>query len=288
MLCAKRCKVVLSNKTDNEQPAEPAELYDFLYRDFDRIASYYAQIWNGRLLSVEESSTEGQQSEETLKGDVKVLSHESKTVSAYQFQNKRTIDMHDAATVDLLIRLAAQAAERGGLGLIKSFSGTCFFLDRNVLKFAGPAIDLALQQSPAVKTESSSRGLSRQQRRQQERKEPVKAEAGAVSSMKSLIAAIDMPSGFVLKVNGEITICGPIKESGLDQPISSILFRAGSRGLANTFVIGLEEELNAELDQPFSPIHEAQIAMANSFLPMLLPPDAIRVVPLAIYRKIPI
>jgi hypothetical protein len=110
----------------------------------------------------------------------------------------------------------------------------------------------------------------------------------ASSSMKSLIAAIDMPSGFVLKVDQEVTICGPIKESGLDQPISSILFRVGTMGLSNTFVIGLEEELNPVMDTPFSPIHEAQMKIADSFFPILLPPTATRAVPLAIYRKIAI
>jgi hypothetical protein len=106
--------------------------------------------------------------------------------------------------------------------------------------------------------------------------------------MKSLIAAIEMPSGFVLNVDQNTSICGPIRESGLDQPISSILFRAGSMGLSNTYVIGLVEELASPIENAFSPIHEAQSQMANSFFPMLLPPTAIRMVPLAIYRKIPI
>lgn len=149
-------KAILSAAIEDEQPRE---LYDFLYRDQERIASYYAQIWNGRLLSVEEVSSESEQSEEGLKGDVKVAAVESKISSAYQFQNTRTLDMHDAATVDLLLRLTAQRAERGIMGSIRAFSGTCFFLDRNILKFAGPAIELAAQQRP-----------SRQQQKNQSRR----------------------------------------------------------------------------------------------------------------------
>jgi hypothetical protein len=115
----------LSKETAEEQA--PTELYDFLYRDPERLASYYAQIWNGRLLSVEESSSESERSEESVKGDVKVVSTESKVISDLQFQSKRTVDMHDAANVDLLLRIAAQRAEKpGGLGALHVFSGTCF------------------------------------------------------------------------------------------------------------------------------------------------------------------
>lgn len=49
-----------------EQP--PTELYDFLYRDPERIASYYAQIWNGRLLSVEEALSKSEKPEVTAGG----------------------------------------------------------------------------------------------------------------------------------------------------------------------------------------------------------------------------
>jgi hypothetical protein len=157
----------LSNETGNDQPTE---IYDFLYRDSDRIASYYAQIWNGRLLSVEESSTESQRPEESTKANAQLLSVESKTLSDYQLQNKRSIDMHDAATVDLLLRLAAQKAERGVFGSIRSFSETCFFLDRNILKFAGPMIDLVAQQAE----DANRPTMNRQQRREQERKARLK------------------------------------------------------------------------------------------------------------------
>ncbi len=105
--------------------------------------------------------------------------------------------MHDAATVDLLIRLAAERAERGVLGSIRAFSGTCFFLDRNILKFAGPAIDLIIEQTG----KGNKLPVSRQQRRQEERKGAAKV-SDASSSMKSLIAAIEMPSAFVLTVIG--------------------------------------------------------------------------------------
>ena len=41
-----------------EQEEEVVTLYDFLYRDLSRIASYYAQIFHGRLSGLEETDGE--------------------------------------------------------------------------------------------------------------------------------------------------------------------------------------------------------------------------------------
>lgn len=259
----------------DETSPQPGEIYDFLYRDAERIASYYAQIWNGRLLGIEETASETERSEETIKGDVKIASSESKIVSEAQFQQKRNVDMHDAATVDLLIRLAAQRAEKKGFGNIYVLSGTCFFLDRSVLKYAGPMIDAAL---PNLKQKTNS---------PKQAKENARA-AELAKSIKQLISVIDMPSGFLLRVSDELSVCGPIKESGLDQPISAILFRAGRMGLANTYVVGMTEELAPNVQANISPMADAQCQLADTFLPLLFPTSALRMVPLAIYRKVPI
>lgn len=96
-----------------------------------------------------------------------------------------------------------------------------------------------------------------------------------MGAIKNLIAAIEMPSGFVLNVSDDLILCGPIKESGLDQPISSILFRAGNLGL-----IGLIEGLGPTHSSPLSPMHVAQTQLANTFLPLLFPPSATRILPL--------
>lgn len=275
----------MSKETDEQQPSE---LYDFLYRDAERIASYYAQIWNGRLLSVEETSSESENSEETVKGDIQVASTESKVIASYQSQNKRTIDMHDAATVDLLLRVTAQKAELrgGGAGSLHVFSGTCYFIDRTILKYAAPAMDFAAKNS-AVEQQAK---ISRQQRKRnvgQESTEQREARALA-ESVKQLASMIDMPSGFILTV-GDHAVCGPIKEAGLDQPISSLLFRAGNLGLANTYVVGIFEDFSLEgLDRIDSPMLKAQRELAATFFPLLFPKDAIRMTPLAIYRKVPI
>jgi hypothetical protein len=270
----------LTNEIDVHKPHE---LFDFLYRDRERIVSYYAQLWNGALLSVEESRVESERNEEMVKGDLTIASTESRTVSHFQSADKRTIDMHDAATVDLLLRLTAQRAERQNeSGLIQAFTGTCFFLDRNILKYAGPAIDFVLQGS------KETQHLSRQQRRLAERKGQKASvhDENALAPIKDFLSLLDMPSGFLLQTVDGQRICGPIKDAGLDQPISSLLFRAGNRGLAETFVVGLVEkfkELGSEMD---SPMLKTQKEMGRAVSKLLFPDNAIRLIPLAIYRKI--
>ena len=55
------------------EPAErPDALYDFLYKDIGRIASYDAQVFGGRLTVVEQSSTDRNVQETTLRGTVAV------------------------------------------------------------------------------------------------------------------------------------------------------------------------------------------------------------------------
>lgn len=259
----------------DEVAKQPSELYDFAYRDSERIASYYAQIWNGRLLSVEQTSSEVERSEETLKGTVQVASTESKIVSDQQFQQKGTIDMHDAATVDLLLRLAAQRAEKKEFGSIHVLSGTCFFIDRNILKYAGPAIDASMRSPLAIKPSSPKQAKEQ------------KAARESAETIKQMLSILDMPSGFVLQVSEDRSVCGPIKDLGLDQPISSLLLRAGSYGIRNTYVVGMTEEF-ATGPTSISPMADAQSQFAETMLSLLFPLNAIRMIPLAIYRNISI
>jgi hypothetical protein len=76
------------------EPAEhPDILYDFLYKDIGRIASYYAQVFRGRLTVVEESSSDRDVHETLLKGNVAVASGEFKSVGDIQSATRRTIDL---------------------------------------------------------------------------------------------------------------------------------------------------------------------------------------------------
>jgi hypothetical protein len=104
---------------------------------------------------LEQSVNENTNTEESAEGNVQVASVETKTVSDTQIATKRTVDMRNAATVDLLLRLTAERAERGALGSFHVVTGTCFFLDRNILKYPDPMIDLASQQQSEPRKDRS-------------------------------------------------------------------------------------------------------------------------------------
>ncbi|HRH44691.1 MAG TPA: hypothetical protein PKY82_23845, partial [Pyrinomonadaceae bacterium] len=83
----------------------PGVLYDFLYRDNNRISSYYAQIFNGRLSILEETDLKIQGHENTGEGNIQVAKVGRKTVESTQSGTKRVIDPHDVATTDVLTHL---------------------------------------------------------------------------------------------------------------------------------------------------------------------------------------
>ena len=87
------------------EPAEhPDVLYDFLYKDIGRIASYYAQVFRGQLMGVEESSSDRDVHETLLKGSVAVASGEFKSVGDIQSTTRRSIDpMMSSRPISLLL-----------------------------------------------------------------------------------------------------------------------------------------------------------------------------------------
>lgn len=61
-----------------EQIEQLDVLYDFLYRDSNRIASYYAQIFHGHLSSMEKSTSERRNTDTSGKVDLHVISADKK------------------------------------------------------------------------------------------------------------------------------------------------------------------------------------------------------------------
>jgi len=64
-----------------EQGEPPAALYDFLYRDSGRIASYYAQVFNGRLSPLEQTATDRTSEDKGAKLDIHIASGDLKHTS---------------------------------------------------------------------------------------------------------------------------------------------------------------------------------------------------------------
>src|SRR5262245_40164760 len=87
------------------EEGQTAALYDFLYRDSNRIASYYAQLFSGRLSSIEETDATRESQDKDIKGDAKIVSGGLKWVKEATTGAKRVFDPHDMVATDVLAEL---------------------------------------------------------------------------------------------------------------------------------------------------------------------------------------
>ena len=88
--------------------ARPVELYDFLYRDASRLASYYAQLFGGRLNLTEESEGTQKASDYSTEGSVGVAKVGAKTTKTDNASLKKIVDPHDIIVLDVLTARSTQ------------------------------------------------------------------------------------------------------------------------------------------------------------------------------------
>jgi len=129
-----------------EQIEQPDALYDFLYRDSNRIASYYSQIFHGHLSSMEKSTSERRNTDVSGKVDLHVVSADRKITNETLEGDKRVFDPHDLIATDVLSFLVSNDhvlddvvhAAHGSLVIVQ---GTVVFIDRLIAEVAVIAFD---------------------------------------------------------------------------------------------------------------------------------------------------
>jgi hypothetical protein len=257
------------------EPAEhPDVLYDFLYKDIGRIASYYAQFFRGRLTVVEELASDRDVHETLLKGNVAVASGELKSIGDIQSATRRTIDPHDIITTDILTSLSeegfvTQNINEATHGTLVLAQGTLVFIERSMLELAAMSIDMAMQSQLGRKGSSQDR-ISRQ----------------TFKFIKDFLSKLVLPSAFVLRMPSGVQIAGTIKDLGMEEPISSYYFKHGAAGLAEVYMIGIKEVPSESYSLPQTQLIGAGQQAAQALSNFLFPPEAIRVTPLALFRKL--
>jgi hypothetical protein len=257
------------------EPAEhPDVLYDFLYKDIGRIASYYAQVFRGRLTGVEESASDRDVHETLLKGNVAVASGEFKSVGDIQSATRRSIDPHDVITTDILASLmddgfVTQNVNEAPHGTLVLAQGTLVFIERSMLELAAVSMDMAVQNS-------SGRGGS----------SPDRTSRQMIKFVKDFLSKLVLPSAFVIRMPSGLRIAGTIKDAGMEEPISSYYFKHGAAGLAEVYIIGIKEVPSEAFSLPQAQLIGAGQQAAQVLSNLLFPPEAIRVTPLALFRKL--
>lgn len=257
-----------------EPEKRPAELYDFLYRDSNRVTSYYAQIFGGQLSSIETSDSERSSLDTGLKGSVHVLSGEQRTGTQLEASSKRIIDPHDIITTDVLSSLQEGGRLNSDLagaphGSLMIAHGTLLFVDKILGEVGSVAVDAAIRQEQAKPhSKQDKAGIASQRLAQQ------------------FLTKVQIPSTFLLRTNDGVLIGGTIKEAGMEEPISTYYFKHGTSGLADVHAICIKEVPSPSFVIPNAQLVAAGQIFAQALSDLLFPPSAIRVTPIAIFRKL--
>jgi hypothetical protein len=245
-------------------------LYDFLYRDSSRIASYYAQIFSGHLTSFEEVESERDTKDRGAKLDLQLASGDIKSGKENLQSQKRVIDPHDVRTTDVLSTLRSAGrfnddvtgASHGSLIVAK---GTLVFVDSSMLGLAVAVLEALTKQ-----TKTAAERVTAQ----------------ATKQILPFLSKIVLPSGFLLHTTDGTNIAGTLKESGMEEPISTYYFKHGTAGLASVYLIGIKEVPTSSFTLPNEQMIGAGRAAAEALRNMMFPPDAIMVTPIALFREI--
>lgn len=258
-----------------EEPEEQAvALYDFLYRDSNRIVSYYAQIFGGRLASQEETDLRRHSKDTSIKGDLKIISSDAKSSKEVQSIAKRIIDPHDVITSDVITYLVRDkeinsdidTAPNGALILVR---GTVGFIEHSMAEMAIVAMKATL---PQMKKGNKSL---------QERESAQGIELGI-----KLLEKVKLPSAFTFKTESGVEVVGTIKEDGMEEPIVTYYFKHGTAGLANVYLVGIKETpASAEILPRTDFIGMGRLA-AQGLADFLFPSSSVRVTPIALFRSL--
>lgn len=261
---------------NREEPEVSAPLVDYLYRDANRLASYSAQLFGSVTQSIEQSQTMRHLSDRRAQlGPAAIGVVEGKSSEEVTEGQKTTAWPHDVVTSDLLTQLRLEgrvtrdvsSAPHGSLVLA---SGTVVFLDRNLIRTAALVTNDIANQSAAFDVgEVSPEG-----------------EATVSFSLSQLFSNFDFPSAFLLQSEEGLTVCGTLKEAGMEEPISTYYFKHGNAGLSNVHLLGVKEVANSSLTLGESTLLGITQGLAQSLSALLMPPDAIRVTPIALFREL--
>ena len=245
-------------------------IYDFLYVDRDRIASFYSQLFDGHLVSFERIIGSTSQSSANISAKIPGIAEGGgKETQISKEERKEIINPHDAATADVLSKLIdiAKNSENPNVLILKG--GKITFLDQNLLKIIFDSFEL-LDFIPLPKKE----------------KKEVKQIKKMVNAIKKLVDnAPILPAFIFLTDNGQV-YGGTLKENFLSEPIVSYYFKHQNKWLEDVSLVAIKE--NANNTYVFSDDHLMNIV--GPYLEILsrivFPERTVKVTPIAILKRV--
>lgn len=255
-----------------EEPA--ARFYDFLYRDHARFSSYYAQLFGGKLATIERQVAKRQQKDLTGKVGAPFLGGERKSSTDQQESTKEVIEPHDVAVVDVLSRLSELAVSSGNAadappGSIILLEGSIVFVDRGMIEIARLFFDSLVE--------------SEEKKPKNKRDKKVIDSVGGISRV---LEKLTIPSSLCFQSVDGLKVVGIIHDEGMSEPISSYYFKHGSEGIPGVYLIGIKDAKTASIQVPETDLTSTVRRTADVLGKFLFPEDAIRITPVAIFRKV--
>jgi hypothetical protein len=258
-----------------EHDARTVGLIDLLYRDHNRIASYYAQLFGGRLSAHEKTTTTRESHSSDTKASLGVFA--SDLLNGRELTNsvRDSVDPHDLLVIDVLAELMGSGRvqddpHRATHGALVHARGSIGFIDRTMLLIAASSLGFSVEDPstrPRGKRESD--------------------ESRNARALKKSLETMLMPSCFLLRCDDGTALVGTVKDNGMEEPISSYYFRHGSLGLSEVHLVGLVEHPSPS-DLPLEgPLIATSQVAADALSAMVLPVDGVRVTPLVLYREVP-
>jgi hypothetical protein len=256
------------------EPAEPTDVFDFLYRDASRIASYYAQLFSGLPKSSENLGQSKQATETTIKGSVSVAGAERKSIKDIVTSRKEVVDPHDTITIDMIAKLLGRAATgpAGNNSLVRA-EGTLLLTDGSAIKAFS-----SLDEKRFVK-------LILKDQPPKDHKAKMQADDDAKNA-RDFMRGLDFPSMFLLRTAAGREYMGTLKPAGLEEPIGSFLARHGDGGLPGVTVVGIQEQSTPALISEAAALLSASAKFAGVLRKMFFPDNVTPVTPIAIYRRL--
>jgi hypothetical protein len=257
----------------NEEATEPlVVLYDFLYKDNERIASYYAQLFQGRTISTETTTANREGTDRVGKGNAWAISGELKFVKEKVETLKEIQDPHDKATVEVLSYFAdydflyhdIESAPHGGLVLVR---GQVHMIDGSLLKIMSKMAEKMVEAETLkpIEEQNIEQILNLQ-------------------VVLEVLPFIDLPSALVCNEEGGNVVCGTLKNSGTQEPVIHYNIKHGVGGLNGVYLLGIKEETFTEEVGEVSNMLGLTRVMADALTQLMFPPNSYRMTPLALFR----
>lgn len=247
-------------------------LYDFLYLDKDRIDAFYAQMFEGLLKQVEQTTGTEEQEAEKVEGGIKPLM--SGTLSGYksiQEITKEQIDPKQLVVIDTLTVLSKNSCdiENACQGDIVKAQGNLHIATNNVLRLFADIGDMFLLEQ--VKTSKEKKELKQIKK-----------------LIKSFLDHISIDSILLLKTETH-SIVGSLKREFLTEDPDTFQLKHGASGLDDIHIIGFYENKHrgeGEEDYPVEDFISSSRQFSEGIKNLFFPPHSIIITPIAIYKEI--